>query len=144
MKRVEPYASALHQGSGNKPTSKCSINSLSQDQLGHVFGFLVGTRLEDVAPLAEVNKAFNVAAKKPILIRKIRIRTHVRFGRLANKDEASAKLLEYLRLISLHYVGITSVDLGFDSEDGRISYVNNEHVQMLSNFPLLKTLSLAD
>ena len=96
MKRVEPYASAAQQAI-EKPRKTTSINSLCQDALGHVFGFLVGTRLEDVAPLAEVNKAFNVAAKKPILIRKIRIRTHGRFGRVTNQDEASAKLLEYLR-----------------------------------------------
>ena len=64
-----------------------------------MFGFLVGTRLEDVAPLAEVNKAFNVAAKKPILIWRIQIRVHGWFGRMNDKDEASADMLKYLRLI---------------------------------------------
>ena len=34
--------------------------------------------------------------------------------------------------------------MGSDSEDGRVSYVNNEHVEMLSNFPLLKMLTLAE
>ena len=66
-----------------------------------------------------------------------------RFGRYRDRDEASADLLEYLRLISSHYVGITSVDLGSDPEDGSLSYVNSEHVQMLSNFTSLKTLSLS-
>jgi len=112
MKRIEPYTSAAQQGS-EPPRKTTSISSLSQDELGLVFGFLVGTRLEDVAPLAEVNKAFNVAAKKPILMRRIQISTHGRFGRMANKDEASAELLECLRLISSHYVGINLGRLGF-------------------------------
>ena len=141
MKRVEPYASAAQESENPRKTT--SINSLSQDELGIVFGFLVGTRLEDVVPLAEVSKAFNVAAKKPILIWGIQISMHSRFDRMEDKDEARAKLLEYLSLISSHYVGITSVDLGSDSEDDRVFYFNNEHVQMLSNFPLLKTLDLS-
>ena len=39
---------------------------------------------------------------------------------MEDKEEARAKLLEYLRLISSHYVGITSVDLGSVLELDRV------------------------
>ena len=53
-----------------------------------------------------------------------------------DKVEAiSAELLEYLRLISSHFVGIISVDLGYGTKFDHVCHVNNEHVQLLPNFP---------
>ena len=97
-------------------------------------------KLEDVALLAEVSKAFNACAKKPSLIRRFKLSTHARFGRMANKKKASSGLLEYLRLISAHYPGTTSIDLG--DTDKPVDFVKNKHVQMLANFRSLTTLGL--
>ena len=88
MKRVEPSSSSAGQGSkqgvdraavgGSSLASpprqqmkrRCdlekmnkNINHLPQDVLCHTYQFLVG-KLEDVALLAEVSKAFNACAKK--------------------------------------------------------------------------------
>ena len=166
MKRVEPSSSSAGQGSkqgGDRAAAvgdsslaspprqqmkrRCdlekmnkNINHLPQDVLCYTYQFLVG-KLEDVALLAVVSKAFNACAKKLVLMGRLKLSTHARFGRMANKEEASSVLLEYLRLISAHYPGTTSIDLG-TSNNSSVDYVKNEHVQMLANFRSLTTLSL--
>ena len=50
-----------------------------------------------VVPMAEVSKTFNVFATKPSLMRMIQISAQ---ARMEKKDEATAGLLEYFRLIS--------------------------------------------
>ena len=96
-KLVNPYASAAQQGN-EKPRKITSINSLSQDVLSLVFGFLVGAKLEDVAPLAEVGRAFNIVARRLIVIRRIQIRAHARFGR--NPGSALGNLVGFFHIVA--------------------------------------------
>ena len=123
---------------------KQSLNQLPEELVEHVFEY-VTDRVEDLGPLALVNKLCHACATSPSVVGRLKLRPWERFNQ-AHEEEgeeaASSQLGEYLRQAAQHFPGISDIELG--NEDNWADFVTNAHVQMLASFASLKMLSLGN
>ena len=120
---------------------KQSLNQLPEELVEHVFEYLTD-RVEDLGPLALVNKLCHACATSPSVVGRLKLRPWERFKRVYKEEggeAASSQLGEYLHQAAQHYPGINDIELGH--EDDWVG-VANAHVQMLASFPSLKKVSL--